>query len=150
MPNMDINSNGIVIKGLDKVSEDFKSFGKDIEPGLETIARDAIIYVHSNIPSYPPQRPTWYRRTMTLWRSITTFQGQNKGAISRVDKLFGEVAAYVGSSVEYAPEVIDEDNQAETFVGYWWTLQEVIRGLKPGIREVFNKGMKNMIAKHFK
>jgi hypothetical protein len=106
----------------------------------------ALIFVHSAIPDYPPKPPTSkYRRTMTLWRSITT--RTHPLSWSGIETGFGEVRGYVGTKVKYAHWVIDRDRQAWFHRQRgWWTLQDVIEDNQDRIVVEYSTGYFNALA----
>lgn len=142
----------IRIDGLEQLQGKFDRFSKDIPDYLERTTKEAVIFVHSTMPSYPPEPATsTYQRTMTLWRTITSFSGQVADALSRVESLFGQVVGYVGTRLEYAPWVIDRDLQTEVHQNNgWWNLQDVVLNARDGITEIYNRGMQKFIDSIFK
>lgn len=135
----------VKVYGLDVLLGKVSRYGAGMKPALERTTKDAVIYVHSKMPKYPPPPAgSTYRRTMTLWRTITSFAGLVPDALSRVETLFAEVRGIIGTKLKYAPWVIDEDNQTEAHASNgWWTLQDVVRKLRPGIVKVYEKGIRD-------
>lgn len=105
---------------------------------LESAARQAVLYVQSQVPPYPaPPATSDYRRTGLLGRSLTGFGSSAGPALSRVESIGGKPAGIVGSAVEYAPGIIDEERQEWMHQGRWWTLQEVVRKSRDGIVRIY-------------
>jgi hypothetical protein len=139
----------IRIQGLAELNGKLAKYGASIKPMIENTTKDAIIYVHSTMPAYPPQPAlSLYRRTMTLWRSITSFVGPD--SLSRVTTLFSSVVGIIGTALNYAQWVIDETSQTQAHKNNgWWTLQDVIKKAKPGIEKVYEKGVRDLTRKIF-
>lgn len=110
----------------------------------------AVTFVHSQIPDYPAPPPlSTYIRTLTLFRTITSFAGAVADAISRVEPVFGGIRAFVGTILSYAHWVIDEDDQAFMHRGRWWTLQGVVRESRQGIVDVFGQAVREYVNSIF-
>lgn len=141
----------IRIDGLERVQGKFDRFGGDLPKEMQNITMEAVIYVHGHLPKYPPA-PAFssYRRTMTLWRTLTGMVGSVPDALSRVEKLFGEVRGYIGTRLKYAPWVIDrEEQQAAHKEHGWWNLQDEIVKMRGGIENVYRKGIDRFVRRHF-
>lgn len=135
----------IEIRGLDRVRRKLERMKQSIRPQMEKATREAIHYVHSQVPAYPPPPPTsTYRRTGTLGRSVTVFQHHAPGALSRVEPLGDEVRGVIGTAIEYAPDVIDERHQARMHKGRWYTLQRVVRQATVGIKRIYEKMVREL------
>lgn len=106
---------------------------------------DSLLYLQSHTPGYPPAPPnSSYRRTGTLGRSVTSLSGSNPDSLSRVEPIHGsEIQGIWGTRVQYAPEVIDKEQQTPAFAGRWWTLQDVMENSQRGIATIWV----NMIRK---
>jgi hypothetical protein len=137
------------IKKIDHSVKEFNGF-------LEKASMKTLLYFHGNLKNYPPAPAgSSYRRTMTLWRSITTLQGQDPQALSRVEKqggfFGGEVVAIAGTRLKYAPYVIDENRQTKTHkANNWWTLQSEVRRMRDGIVDTYKGAMKEFTDKNLK
>jgi len=141
----------VVIRGLERVQGKFGNLQKKFPKMLEDATMNAVLYVHKNIPKYPAQPSgSSYRRTGTLGRTITSLQGSGPEALSRVDNAFGQVRGIVGTKLSYAPFVIDKDRQS---VGHkrngWWNLQDVVKGLRSGIKSTYAKALDAFLRKEF-
>ena len=142
----------ITVKGLEQLKEKMGAFEKGLPAAMEKTTKEVIIFVHSNIPDYPPKPAgSTYTRTLTLWRTLTSFMGAVPDALSRVEKAFGELRGWIGTKLNYAPYVIDEENQTAVHRAHgWWRLQEVVLGLQDGIRNVYEKGVSRYVRSIFK
>lgn len=129
------------VVGLDKTLAHLERIG-EIPAAMGDTMKEAVLFVHSQVPPYPAAPPaSTYRRTGTLGRTITTMQGTEPSALSRVEvsAIGGNVVGIIGTRLNYAPFVISEGNQAKTHVGRWWTLQGVVKGAWSGVVDIFRK-----------
>lgn len=132
---------------LRKLSVSMKSFPEF----LEASSMKALLYFHANLAPYPPKPAgSTYRRTMTLWRTITTLQGRAPDALSRVERrAFGEIVAIAGTRLNYAPFVIDEKRQSRAQKSNrWWTLQSEVKRMASGIRDMYRESLNEWIKKN--
>ncbi len=143
---------GMKIKGLDKLNQKMNKLGSSIQPMLQDTTMKAVLYVHSKVPNYPPAPAgSTYRRTLTLFRTITTLMGSYPDALSRVESLFGMVRGIVGTKLNYAGFVIDETQQTNTHKNNgWWVLQKVVLSLKSDIKKIYEQGVKSTVRGIFK
>jgi len=135
------------INGLDKTLAHLDRIG-EIPAAMGDTMKEAVLYVHSQVPPYPAPPPaSTYRRTGTLGRTVTTMQGSEPSALSRVEvsTLGGIVVGVIGTRLEYAPFVISEGNQAKVHAGRWWTLQGVVKSSWSGIVDIFRKMVKGKV-----
>ena len=101
--------------------------GSTINEVLPDAMKKGVLYTLGTVPGYPaPPDTSTYVRTGLLGRSITSLQGQAEGSLARVEPLGAHVIGYIGSSVEYAGYVVDENQQAWMHQGRWFTLQSVV------------------------
>ena len=108
--------------------------------------KTTVLFVHSKVPKYPQASPTsTYRRTGTLGRSVTTFMGSNPDALSRVEDRGKDVHGFIGTRLKYAIYVIDKVRQARWNVGRWYTLQDVVFGLRHEIVNVYRTALIKLI-----
>lgn len=159
------------LKGLEHLLGKLHRMGVEVTPILADGAHDAVAYIHQKVPEYPlasrkPQpfknahqrrHVMWlirtgqitvpYRRTGGLGRSVTSWHGLAPGALSRVDTLGDVVRGVIGTSLDYAKPVIDEDNQAEYHQGTWWTLQGVVRDNLKGVVKIFRDKLKDLVER---
>jgi hypothetical protein len=142
----------VEIKGLEKLNKDLSALNSRFPKYVHDTTLKAVLYVHQEIPDYPPQPPnSTYRRTMTLGRTITTLQGKAPEALSRVEPLFGKIVGIVGTKLSYAPWVIDRNRQTKVHKRHgWWNLQDVVRGLRSGITKVYRDGLKKLFSDTFR
>jgi hypothetical protein len=114
-----------VIHGLDKLRLKIRGIqGEQLLKEMEETTQKAVLYVHGQVPSYPPPPSmSTYRRTGTLGRQITT----------EVRTAGSSVLGVIGSPTPYSPWVISSETvpsgegpQAEVHKGRWWTLQKVV------------------------
>ena len=135
----------ISIRGNQPVEEKLKR-GQTFATILKPAMKDAVLYVHSQVPPYPPAPATsTYSRTGTLGRSVTSLAGMAPGALSDVNPLSGGVIGVVGTNVKYAGYVIDRNRQAHMHKGRWWVLQDVVEKAKPGIKKILQKAVNELL-----
>ena len=140
----------IITIGLASLRAKFARMATKMPEQIEKASLETVLYVHSNMPKYPPvPSGSSYRRTGLLGRSVTTLMGRSPDALSRVENKFGGVRAIVGTKVKYSPWVIDENRQTSTHRDNgWWTLQGVVRSLSGGIRKVYAKSMREFLKRN--
>lgn len=129
------------IIGLDRTLAHLERIG-EIPAAMGGTMKEAVLYVHSQVPPYPaPPVGSTYRRTGTLGRTVTTMQGSEPSALSRVEvsALGGNVVGIIGTRLDYGPEVISEGEQIRVHAGRWWTLQGTIKNAWGGIVDIFRK-----------
>ncbi len=102
---------------------------------------DALDYLHSMLPDYPPQREgSRYRRTGTLGRRFTT------EVIAGSEDVIGRI----GTNLAYAPWVVGPDYpgeeiggrmmyQARVLVDRWWQFNDVVEANIEGAWTEFEK-----------
>jgi len=143
----------IIIRGLERLQGRFAALGSKFPKFMNDSTKAAVLFVHSKVPPYPePPPPTsTYDRTVTLGKSVTTMMGSNPEALSRVEgSLGGKVSGIVGTKLSYAPWVIDRERQTSGHKKTgWYTLQDVIEGLRSQIIEVYNKALNVFISREF-
>jgi len=144
-------TNQIRIYGLKELNKKLVDFGEGLPSEMQKITKEAVIYVHGHLPNYPPAPAnSSYRRTMTLWRTLTGMVGSVPDALSRVEKLFGEVRGYIGTRLKYAPWVIDRDEQQAIHKEHgWWNLQDEIVKMKDGIVKMYSDGIDRFVRRNF-
>lgn len=137
------------VKGLDKLSKDINALTARFPGYAKDATQKALLYVHQEMPDYPPQPPnSRYVRTFTLFRSITTMQGKAPEALSRVEPRFGSVVGVVGTKLRYAPWVIDKSRQTKSHKSHgWWNLQDVVKGMRAGIYKVYRDELKKFFQR---
>jgi hypothetical protein len=135
----------VEVKGLDKLIAKLTALGEEIGPALEQALRQGVYYLHQKTPPYPPASGGSYRRTMTLGRSVTTWQGQSQGALSRVEGRAGTWRGIIGTAVPYAQFVIG-DNQARPHRGRWWQLRKVVAANVPGVIRKMEDAVRKLLA----
>ncbi len=121
---------------------------RKIRDGLKESFKDALIYVHSNIPPYPPPRPGQrYRRgldprSQRLGQSYTT----------RVEEKETTIHGFLGTVVTYAPWVVSKEKtasggpQAWMHQGRWYTLQDVVEKSAPRLAQIILKSLKSSLS----
>ncbi len=122
--------------------------GETIDSILKPAMLQSVLYVQSQIPPYPPAIPeSTYTRTNTLGRTLRSLQGgPEPDALSRVESLGAHTIGYVGTKLTYAPDVIDEENQARLFRERdWFTLQSVVRGAIDEVIKILRAAIMNHI-----
>lgn len=133
------------IYGLEKLDKKLKRIKRDVRPELEAATDEALGYVHSTVPGYPPPPPlSTYRRTGTLGRSITT----------EVKSIGRQVVGAIGTNLVYSPWVISKEElldgrgpQAEVHEGRWWTLQGVVERAKDEVINIYRAAVRRMVRK---
>lgn len=136
------------IKGLKQAQKRFAKFPEEFERGLREATRDAVIHIHESIPPYPPTIPgqTYIRKgSAGLGGTLTSFQGSNPDALSRVRGMGRAVVGFIGTKLKYARFVIDEDQQAFMHKGRWWTLQGVFEGERSEIVRIYERMLREII-----
>lgn len=136
---------GIEVVGLEELDRRYKKIGKNLGPELRSLTQEAILYVHSQVPPYPPARAgSQYRRTGTLGRTITT------KVIEPVGR--GIYSGIIGTNTRYAPWVISDEvgaNQAGPQAwfhrGIWYTLQEVVERASREVRRIYIRGVRRLL-----
>jgi len=130
------------IKGMDKLSKELGRIGTEIKPALVQATRRAILYVHSEVPPYPPPPPlSTYRRTEKMGASIST----------EVRELGSTIVGVIGTPIVYAPWVISDQAvgkrgpQAWMHKGRWWTLQGVVMKAKDVIVKIYEQAVHDLI-----
>lgn len=129
------------IIGLEPTLAHLERIG-EIPAAMGGTMKEAVLYVHSQVPPYPAPPPaSTYRRTGTLGRTVTTMQGAEPSALSRVEvgALGGSVVGVIGTRLHYATEVISEGEQIKVHAGRWWTLQGVVKNSWSGIVDIFKR-----------
>jgi hypothetical protein len=134
----------VTVRGLDLPIARLKSIAANIKPTLRTATDRAVKYVHGQVPPYPPERPgQTYVRTGTLGREINT----------AVRDFGSEVYGVIGTPTEYAPWVISDTKvpdgrgpQAWMHQGRWWTLQEVVRGCRDAIVQIYEQAIAALVG----
>jgi hypothetical protein len=131
-----------VVRGLDSLIRHYTKLRDDMRPMLERLTEKATLYVHSQVPDYPPPPSnSTYIRTGTLGRTITT----------RVESLGTKVVGFIGTNTVYAPYVISDQEvgergpQAEVHKGRWWTLQGVVRAAKAAVIKIYEDGIEQFL-----
>jgi hypothetical protein len=141
----------INLHGANRASRKLSRAGSGVVKNVERNTKKAVLFVHSEIPGYPPQvAGSDYRRTGTAGRTVTTFGvtpvGGGGMSLSEVKPLFDGAKGLVGGKLEYLPYLIDETYQTEVHKrNGWWTLQSVIRKLKDGIVQIYKTGIKELL-----
>jgi hypothetical protein len=135
-------SETIILKGWDHLEAKLKRIAGGMHDMRMTATQKAVIYVHGEVPPYPPAPPTsTYIRTGTLGRSITT----------EVRELGSQIVGVIGSDVVYAPWVISDEAvgdagpQAKAHRGRWYTLQGVVRKAKNAIVNIYLEELRNLL-----
>ena len=116
--------------------------------GMQQAMLRAVLYVQSRVPAYPrPPAGSRYRRTLTLGRSLTGLSGAAPGALGRVEALGTDIVGYVGTSIVYAPYVIDAERQAWMHRGRWYTLQGVVQRAQGGAAKILSEALRTIIRR---
>lgn len=103
---------------------------------LGPLMNDLVNFALSKIPKYPSSRPSSsYRRTGDLGRSIA----------GEVKLLGAEYVGTIGTKIEYAKWVIDEDNQAHMHKGIWWTLQGALKDMNSALVDFLTSRISNYL-----
>ena len=124
--------------GLDKVVKKIKRLtAPELTSEIQKTTLKAVNYVHSQVPDYPAQLPS-YAQTGILGKSINT----------DVKTMGTDVVGLIGSDIEYAPWVISTEQgtnsagpQAWMHKGRWWTLQGVVKKAQEVVFKFFDDMM---------
>ncbi len=134
----------IKIKGLNKLNKKLRRAGNNTKPAIKKATRKAVLYIHSQVPPYPPPLPNSdYRRTGTLGRSITT----------EVRDIGSQTVGLIGSAVIYAPDVISAKKvgkrgpQKRIHKGRWYTLQGVVKKAHKDVLKIYRKMIAELLKK---
>lgn len=126
----------VVINGLEKLVTKMNKIRTGMGPAVETSAKKATIYVHSQVPPYPTPPPmSTYRRTGTLGRTTYT----------EVRGLGSKAVGVIGNPMVYAPWVISDEAvgsagpQAGVHKGRWYTLQGVVKKAHDTIVRIYRE-----------
>ena len=127
----------ITIKGLDEAVRKFDTALPVVRYELYRAMYRAVTGELGRMPSYPPPPPaSTYVRTLLLGRSLTSMVGQADQARSRVEGDGANIRGYVGTAVQYAPDVIG-NNQARPHRGRWWRLEASVLSHKRQLEAEF-------------
>lgn len=133
------------------VAEKLSKLGSRIVPNVQKSTKEAVLYVHQEMPSYPPQPAgSSYRRTGTAGRSITTYGvmpiAGGAQSLSEAKPLADGAIGTVGGAIDYLPYLIDEEKQTQVHKqNGWFVLQKVVRDLKDGIKNIYKKNIKELL-----
>ena len=124
--------------GIEKLMAKLKKLSApELTSEIEKTTWKAVHYVHSQVPDYPPQLPS-YVQTGTLGKSINT----------DVKTMGTDIVGLIGSSMSYAPWVISDEEapsgdgpQAWMHVGRWYTLQGVVKKAQDTVNRFFEDMM---------
>ena len=128
-------------KGLDELKTLVDQFSDLALKAAEPAMRDTMIYLHGQLPEYPPALETSsYKRTGTLGRRFT------EAVDVQADAVIGEL----GTNLNYAPWVVGDSfpgseingvmkYQAQVHVGRWWQFNTVIDENIAGAWEEFSE-----------
>jgi len=127
-------------RGVKETAQNLVKRGERVRVVEQDAMLEAVLYVHSQMPGYPPALPnSRYRRTGKLGQSVTALSGKAEGALSRVEMLGGNAVGVIGTAIGYAPLVIGEGTQKAIHKGRWWTLQKVVEDAREKIIEIFER-----------
>ncbi len=140
----------IRIVGLEEAIKRFRGTAKELQDGMNKTMRDSLDVLHENVPRYPPQvvPPSVYRRRVSggLAGSLGSGEGGGKVGkpdIKQVSKSGNQTQGRFGSTIKYAPYVIDDNRQAYMHrPGYkgrtgWWTMKTIADKATDKITEVW-------------
>lgn len=142
---------GIKLFGDKETAASLNRMGDKVVPTIRDSTKKAVLYVHQEMPPYPPEPAgSEYVRTGTAGRAITTFGvGSVAGgaqSLSEVKPLFDGAQGIVGGAVDYLPYLIDEEEQADVhLLNGWFTLQDVIRKARDAITDIYRKAIKELV-----
>jgi len=164
--------NDVKVNGLKELEARLRSISTQLEDKAGDAALAAVLYVHSQVPSYPNRNFTiagdgwmterqrrWffaaladgeievpYKRTGTLGRTVTSLKGSSPGALSRVETLSADkTVGIIGGNLSYLRYVVGEGEQMWMHQNRWYTLQEVVRTAIPGVVDIFAKYVNSSI-----
>ena len=135
---------GITVKGLDELLAKMRAFPDKLNAAIKSKMDDALLVLWENVPAYPPEpEDSSYTRTGTLGRTLGSSEGGGKGGaypdIYEVHPL-GSASGYegrFGTNLDYAPSVVDPEEQAAVHRGRWWTMTTIAEKAHDKIVAVF-------------
>ena len=144
---------GITVKGLDELLAKMRAFPDKLNAAIKSKMDDALLVLWENVPAYPPEpEDSSYTRTGTLGRTLGSSEGGGKGGaypdIYEVHPL-GSASGYegrFGTNLDYAPYVVDPEEQAAVHRGRWWTMTTIAEKAHDKIVAVF-QGLADEIRK---
>ena len=135
----------ITVHGLDEIKKRIADGDRVTDDELRQGVNRAVLYVHGQIPDYPPQPPTsTYVRSGNLGRENTT----------DVRPIGGGYSGFIGNNIKYAPWVISDEKlsdgrgpQAAVHRGRWYTLQGVVLKNQEQIYNILNDAVQNILRR---
>ena len=135
----------LVVEGLDELRQRFKHEARNYHRRVRKTLEASLLTVWENVPSYPPKPATSnYVRTGTLGRSLgVSMYGQRTepGADHYQEIKQGPQMdeATFGTRLYYAPYVVGEGTQTETFRRIGWKTLDgwVLRRVRGKIENLF-------------
>lgn len=131
------------IKGLDELIARMEAYPMELVKTVSVGMSASLNIFWENVPSYPAARPeSKYRRTGTLGRTLGSDQSggaTGEPSIYRIRQLGGgNFEGVFGTSLDYAPYVIGDTEQAEVHAGTWYQMQDVATKAQPKVETLWN------------
>ena len=130
--------------GIEKLMAKLKKLSApELTRELEKTTRKAVLYVHGQVPNYPPAPAgSIYKRTGDLGKRIGT----------EVKTMGTDVVGLIGSPTPYSPWVISDEAvgsvgpQAWMHKGRWYTLQGVVKKAQDVVNRFFEDMMRRLTS----
>lgn len=119
----------IEVRGLDEVMSRMEKYPDQLRQVQQVGVDATMLTLNESVPSYPPQPGSGsaYDRTGTLGRSLGSGEGggaAGQADIFEVHALGDGFEGRFGTALDYAPNVIGDEDQA-AHMGYWWQMKDV-------------------------
>jgi hypothetical protein len=133
----------IEVRGLDEIMQRMRAFPRKLESAVRTTMDAALLTLWEKVPPYPDKpSPDSYDRTGTLGRTLGSGMSGgimgSKPDIYDVKKLGQSFEARFGTTKDYAPYVIGDDDQAWMHRGRWWTMKVIADRARDKVLRLFD------------
>lgn len=153
----------VELEGLDELDSLLKRLPDMAMAAAESAMNDALIYLHGQLPDYPPppgpglmsgqwtdKQRRWFfwalrtgKITVPYRRAVSAgLGGSFTTAVTRTE---GALEGVIGTGKPYAPWVVGRDRQAAIHQSRWWIFEDVIDANLDGAAQEF----KESFFKHF-
>lgn len=136
-------STSVQVKGLSTVLRKMREYPQQLQKVLLLSITATLLIFWENVPKYPIREGSHYRRTGTLGRSLgSSMEGGKRGgapSIFTVKALGQNYVGRFGTNLEYAPSVIDKEEQMEIHKDIWWTITDIAEISKDKVNELWQR-----------